>query len=248
MDEIVLATIVIAAIAVGGLLMYSTWAIFKESYIQYKKKKGFLMVSKKPDKPFNFGDDMAWFAVRTADDVHVARTLNLKNPVRCNWLSATNYVFEMEAVFVTPALGKWVLVAGLAFGNEVEEQRTKYVTDILNKLSAEFGEAQFFDTSLGNCSFAKSLNGDMLRFYTYNFYTYESQDIGIATIEEYGYNFPKIKPWEINKDDHDYLERHNITIPSKYIIQEIAEKWSFNPLNIMRDYNVKGLGILGVLR
>jgi hypothetical protein len=237
---------IIIVIGIVAFLFIQT--SYSQSVKEKRRRNGELLPSQKADRPFNFGEEMVWLAVRADSSEGVAEALGLTDRVRSGWLNAMHYVFEGGAVFVSPVFENWVLVLGIGLPVSNSKTEINKIKLLIDRLSGHYGEAQFYGTYKSCYTFAKSVDGEVVRLYSHNLNNYEFYDIGQPVAEEGGKNFPKIKPWQIEEKDQEYWERNNVTFPDKDIILQIAEKWSINPAQLRKNYKEKSTGILGILK
>lgn len=180
---------------------------------------------KTPDKLLPFGQKMQWIAAKTDYREQVAATLGLTNLELANW----SYGLEKASdnhVFLTPNIEGWILAVGWGLG-EIWMK-----TEVLEKLSREYGEAQFFLTHAGTQShtYIRYANGKMIR----NFHCEEGEILmneGTPVNSEQSLDFSNSLP-----DDNTVLN--------------IAAEWSINPslLHETRYSNTEGQGTIGYLR
>lgn len=237
---------VIIVIGIVAFLFIQT--SYSQSIKEKRRKLGELLPNQKADRPFNFGEEMVWLAVRADSSEGVAEALGLTNRVRSGWLNAMHYVFEGGAVFVTPAFENWVLAVGIDLPTSNSKAEINKIKLLIDGLSKQFWEAQFYGTYKSCYTFAKSVDGEVVRLYSHNSNNYDFHDIGEPVAEEGGMNFPKIKPWQIDEEDQGYWDRNNVTFPDKDTILHIAERWSINPSELRKNYKEKSTGILGILK
>jgi len=180
---------------------------------------------KTPESPRIFGSKMQWIAVKTNYREKVAATLGLTQLELANWSHGLEKAGDNH-VFLTPNINSWILAVGWGLG-EVWNK-----TALLEKLSREYGEAQFFLTHEGAHSYTyiRYANGEMIR----HFHCEEGE---ILT--------NKGKP----TDTELALDFSNI-LPTESTVLAIAAEWSVNPtlLNQVEYADVEGLGSVGYLQ
>jgi len=180
---------------------------------------------KSPDKVLAFGPKMQWIAVKTDYREQVAATLKLTNLELVNWSNGLEKASEND-VFLTPNIDGWILAVGWGLG-AVEKQ-----AQLLEKLSREYGEAQFFLTHGGAHSHAyiRYANGKMTRHF-------HSEEGEILTNEG--------TPTKAEST----LDLTN-SLPDENLIFNIATEWSVNPKSLHQAQyaEVEGLGSVGYLR
>lgn len=180
---------------------------------------------KTPDKAISFGPKMQWIAIKTDYREKVAATLKLNNLELANWSNGLEKASENH-VFLTPNIDGWILAVGWGLG-EIWKK-----TELLEKLSREYGEAQFLLTHAGvhSHTYIRYTNGKMIR----HFHSEEGEILtneGTPTTAE------------------SSLDLTN-TLPDENLIFNIATEWSVNPqsLNQAQYADVEGLGSVGYLR
>ncbi len=180
---------------------------------------------KSPEKALPFGSKMQWIAIKTDYREQVAATLKLNNLELVNWSNGLEKANENH-VFLTPNIDGWILAVGWGLG-EADKQ-----AQLLEKLSREYGEAQFFLTHAGAHShtYIRYTNGEMMR----HLHCEEGEirtDEGTATTAESSLDLTK-------------------QLPDENLIFNIAAEWSVNPnlLNQAQYADVEGLGSVGYLR
>jgi len=180
---------------------------------------------KTPDKALPFGSKMQWIAVKTNYREKVAATLQLNNLELANWSNGLEKAGENH-VFLTPNIDGWILAVGWGLG-EVGKQ-----AQVLEKLSREYGEAQFFLTHAGAHShtYIRYTNGEMTR----QLHCEEGEILhneGTPTAAESSLDL-------------------TTTLPDENLIFNIATEWSVNPnlLNQAQYAEVEGLGSVGYLQ
>ena len=128
-----------------------------------------LVVDAAPDRPIPFGYKEGWLAVRSDVAEAVASSLGLQGVVRSNWASRFDQGNRrLGAVFLTPPVDGWTLVAT---GSDLEadaEANAAQVVEVLERLSAQFGEAQFFGSyrSVSYAAWFRATDGVLHRAYS----------------------------------------------------------------------------------
>lgn len=180
---------------------------------------------KTPDHLHAFGRKMQWIAVKTDYREKVAASLKLKNLELANWSHGIEKANENH-VFLTPNINGWILAVGWGLG-EVWKK-----TELLEKLSREYGEAQFFLTHTGAYShtYIRYANGEMIRHL-------HCEEGEILTNEG--------TPTKLEST----LDFTN-TLPDENLVLNLAAEWSVNPnlLEQAQYADVEGLGSVGYLR
>ena len=180
---------------------------------------------KTPENPRVFGSKMQWIAVKTNYREKVAATLGLTQLELANWSHGLEKAGDNH-VFLTPNIDGWILAVGWGLG-EVWNK-----TALLEKLSREYDEAQFFLTHEGAHShtYIRYANGEMIR----HFHCEEGE---ILTNEG------------TPAESESTLDFTN-TLPDENFVLHLSSEWSINPttLNQAQYADVEGLGSVGYLR
>jgi len=230
----------IALFLVGGIPL-----IRKGIQILLPKIK--LRMSNKEDSPIPFGYKMMWIAVKTDQKEKVGALLGLKNLRPSNWKNGMDGAYG-KSIFITPLLHGWTLAVGmnLPTGGGDSRESIQKLKALLKKLSAEFGEAQFFCTHriVEYHCWIKAKNGKVERAYAYLGESAENIVIeGNPTAIEANLNLINTFSPEARKDE--YFEREDILYPDEDLVMTIAEDWSVNPTTIENDKDIKGMGLIG---
>lgn len=198
------------------------------------------------DSAVSFGYKCAWFAVKTNNKKRVSELLKIKNPTECNWKIGIDKAYE-NSIYITPSINDWTLICGLGLPFGDEKNTRKEIMEILQNLSAEFGEAQFFATHrvVEFHSWMKAVNGNIIRAYSYLGESGENLLVeGEPTEFERRYNLVNTFSKEAQKDD--YFDQENLEIPDEEFVMKLAENWSINPTKLGGRKDIKNeLGILG---
>jgi hypothetical protein len=119
-----------------------------------------------PDAPERFGNKCGWFAVLTKDGQRLGGHFGLKQLMRCNWTAGIEYAFK-DGAFITPAVDGWTMVVGTDLPLVDYAEGREEVFQLLQDLSKEFGEAQFFMSylSVGAEGWIRARNGVVERAY-----------------------------------------------------------------------------------
>lgn len=202
--------------------------------------------SNQQDKPINFGYKMVWIAVKTNNKSQIAKILGLKNVKPSNWKNGIEKAYN-DSVFITPEIGDWTLAVGmgLPLGDNLES--IEKLEEILNKLSAEFGEAHFFGTHrvVKYHNWMKSVNGKMVRIYAYVGESMENIKVfGNPTEPETTLNLFNSLSEEAKSDA--YFDREDLVLADEELVIKIAENWSINPTTLTKRNDIKNeLGFSG---
>jgi len=201
------------------------------------------------DSAVSFGYKCMWIAVKTNDKAKIAEILEIKNGKPCNWKYGIEQAYQ-DKVFITPQVGQWTLIVGwgltsFSFKSELEEVRS--FTGKIDKLSKEFGEAQFFVTHRVSDYqlWAKSISGKTTRLYC--FLGEKGENIAIeGEPTEIEKKFKLVNTFSKEAKDENYLERTDILSPDEEFVMKIAANWSIDPTTLNQRKDIaKDLGILG---
>jgi hypothetical protein len=199
-----------------------------------------------PDKPEGFGYKMAWLAVHTTNTAALLQALPMLQPQRCTWQQGVAGAYG-PTVFVTPAVGKWTLIAGTSLPFLDSPAAVKEAEALLLQLSRTFGEAQYFSSHrvVEAHGGMKAVDGQLVRAYAY---VGDQGETVVAT----GASTPAEPATLINtlsaaaQQDSTYLERPDLTSPDEELVMHIAAQWSVDPtaLDERRDI-AHGMGWQG---
>jgi len=201
----------------------------------------------KTDRAVNFGYKTFWVAVRTDNKKRISEILELKNTKACNWKVGIAESYN-NSIYITPQTGKWTLVCGTSLlDKNNDKDNIIAVKKILENLSAEFGEAQFFGTHrvVEYQSWMKAVNGRIVRAYCYVGESGENLIVeGEPTAFEKRYNLVNTFSKEAQNDA--YFEKEDLFYPDEEFVMLIAENWSINPQKLEERKDIKNeLGIIG---
>jgi hypothetical protein len=199
-----------------------------------------------PDSAVNFGYKCMWFAVKTNNQKRLAEILNIKNISGCNWEVGIDKAYN-GSVFITPTINGWILACGWGLPHGDTKEGIAEVKNILQTLSKEFGEAQFFCThrvTEYHC-WIKALNGEVKRVYSYLGESGEN-----IAIEGEPTDFEKTlklaNTFSAEAKDQKYFEREDIVWADEETVMKVAEHWSIDPTQLENRKDISpGLGLLG---
>ena len=199
------------------------------------------------DTILDFGYKMVWIAVKTNQKNRLAEIINLKRIRKANWESGIEIAYD-DGIFITPQIGEWTLIVGAGLPNKGDtKENIVELENLLNALSAEFGEAQFFGTHrvVEFHNWIKSTNGKMERIYSYVGESMENIKVfGEPTKAEEGLIL--FNSLSEDAKDEEYFEREDLTYADEILVMEIAEKWSVNPTKLSERTDIKDeLGLAG---
>lgn len=178
-----------------------------------------------PYGPVAFGADFQWIVVKAEYRERVAVALGISSIEMVNWQYGLHKAKENN-IFITPSIEGWIFAAGWGLG-EVREK-----SELMEKLSRDFGEAQYFHSHEGSEShtWIRYVNGEMIRHFTCVEGDILTNEGTIATAES----------------EFDYTQ----TLPDKILLFNIASEWSLSPtqLDAAEYESIEGLGTLGYLQ
>lgn len=210
----------------GGLFGFGVIPVYRPNYAGEPE----------PDRPIPFGTCMAWLALDTVDTEAVAAALGLRDVRPATWeegIPAAN----RSAIYVTPPLADWTLALGKSLFPR--DRLDRHVKPLLERLSQQFGEAQFFCTHLDFelHAWALAREGQLVRGYGW---LGEKELVlwneGRPTDEErrLGFQFPD-----------GQSSNENITVPNEHAVLQIAFLWSIDPMTLNEQFMEPGMGLLG---
>lgn len=236
---------ILIVVGIVALFTFSVW---------YAKKKGATAVIKPEsitvqtelDTPIDFGYKIFWFAVKTDQKQNVASILDLKNMQDSNWESGIKKAYE-NGIFITPQIGEWTLAVGMKLPAGDQTESIDKLEKLLNQLSAEFGEAQFFGTHrvVDYHSWMKSVNGEIVRIYAYLGESGKNLKVlGERTEPEIELNL--FDSFSKEAESEEYWEKEDLDYPNEDLVMKIAQHWSVNPTRLTERTDIKNeLGIIG---
>lgn len=241
-QQIVMKILII--IVIIAFITFSVW-IAKRNGVTAENKSKDIEISTNSDVPIDFGYKMVWIAVKTDKKERIAEILQLKNIQSSNWTSGIQSASK-DGIFITPLIGQWTLAVGIKLANGQLEDINKLEKN-LNKLSAEFGEAQSFGTHrvVEYHHWIKSVNGKITRTYSYIGESGENIKVfGELTEPEKGLNLLNTLSKEAKSEN--YWEQEDLVYANEGLVMKIAKNWSVNPTKLTERKDIKkGLGIIG---
>ncbi|MEX1231906.1 MAG: hypothetical protein WEB58_16795 [Planctomycetaceae bacterium] len=233
MDLLFGISCVIIAVFVGGWLLQNRKVLSTTGDPTTPKSLEDLFdsIDTTPDKPINFGYKMSWLAVRSLNAQDVIRSLAIDNLQRANWRTGVVAAYNGHA-FISPAINGWVFVVTSKLPELGHTPDNEEWTSLMQALSREFGEVQYFGTHrvVGYNAWARFTNGAEERAFAYLGESGEtladrgSQNSGEA---ELGYNY--FDPDSPDAESESYWEREELCYPEEEHVMEVAGKWSINP-------------------
>ena len=197
----------------------------------------FRMRRPRPDSPQSFGYKCAWLAIRGAAPEAVANALELQRVAVSNWQRGVRAAYEGR-VFVTPAVGGWVLVASTALPDTGDADRVDEATPWLRKLGKVFPEVQYFATHrvVELHAWARVVHGTFARKFAYlgEQGAVIWNDGPVTSVEQkLGLDFSApSEDWQRFPDEDD--------------VMAIARDWGIDPSTLESQSFGPGLGLVGV--
>lgn len=238
---IIILLIVITAIAVT---LYKKKSSSEQTY--YPSNDLSLVDKNVPDSAVSFGYKCMWFAVKSNNKNRLAAILKLKNISECNWKVGIDKAYN-GSVFITPTIDDWTLACGWGLPHGDSKEGIDLVKNILQSLSKEFGEAQFFCTNRVteyHC-WIKATNGQVERVYSYLGESGENIAIeGQPT--EFEKTLKLANTFSNEAKDENYFEREDIVWADEELVMQVAGHWSMDPSKLDNRQNITpDLGLLG---
>jgi hypothetical protein len=198
-----------------------------------------------PERPTTFGYKGTWLAVKGSDAHEIATAAGVRNLQPCNWTYGIEKAYY-DGVFITPPIDGWTLLVSQANFPDADSQEGLHeVKRLLNDLSSQFGEAQYFGThrGVGYAAWLRSVNGTITRAYSIaDGETFIVE--GKPTPIEQSYHL--IDTLSEEAKEPGYSEREDITYPCEEEVMTIAGAWSVNPSNLQGRQDLgPGLGLIG---
>jgi hypothetical protein len=199
-----------------------------------------------PDSAVGFGYKCMWFAVKTDNKDKLAEILKLKNISDCNWQVGIDKAYN-GSVFITPTIDGWTLACGWGLPHGDSKEGIDEVKNILQTLSKEFGEAQFFCThrvTEYHC-WIKASNGQVVRVYSYLGESRENVVIeGKPT--EFEQTLKLANTFSDETKDEKYFEREDVVWADEELVMQVAGHWSIDPTKLDERKDIRpNLGLLG---
>jgi hypothetical protein len=186
------------------------------------------------DFPKPFGYKTAWLAIKTHDSKGVAAVLGMREPKPANWQMGIEEAYD-KSIFISPALGAWTLAVGAPLcrlGHSVDK-----IKPLLELLSSQFGEAQFFCTHrvVEMHVWARAAHGRIVRGYGWIGERGETVwNEGDQTEEERKLGFR-------------FFDERSESFPNEGCVMRLAASWSIDPTTLDEQFKERGLGLMGVL-
>lgn len=195
----------------------------------------------KPEPPIPFGFKCAWLAVKTSDRRKLEKCLEIKEVKEANWSMGLEVAYEKGGrLFFTPAMDNWVIMIGVSLPDAIKDRQK--LTDLLIKLSKEFGEAQYFGTHRVTeyQAWVKAVNGNIVRAVAYSG-------------ERQAFSWVAGEPTKIEKElGLDYKVEDSAkgtpdTVPSEMHVHQVSMDWSIDTFFENKTFSATN-GIIGRLK
>jgi hypothetical protein len=193
------------------------------------------------DMPVPFGPKMAWLAVETTDTRSLAEVLKLRARGEATWAGGIAAA-QQGAVFVTPPLADWTLAVGTALFPP--DRTDTFVKPLLERLSRQFGEAQYFATQsdFQLHIWARARRGRLVRGYGWlGQRALTLWDEGALTEQERELEFQ----FSAGVGDPTGITDGPLRTPDESCVTQLACLWSVDPTTLNADYKEPVLGLLG---
>jgi hypothetical protein len=195
-----------------------------------------------PDIPVPFGSNMAWLALETADTEAVATALGIRDTRTATWTQGIDAAHQ-NSLFVTPPLADWTLVVGTPL--LPPERLVEFVKPLLQRLSDQFGDAQYFCTNqaLGLHIWARARKGRLVRGYGwFGQKGFTLWDEGAKTKEERDLGFEFSHPHGVTDGQPS---NQNGSGPDEGWVMQLAYLWSIDPMTLDGQLKEPVMGLLG---
>jgi len=195
-------------------------------------------------EPIAFGYKCSWLAIKTNDAQRVIDSLNLKDVKKSDWSNGIKAAYRgCGEVYVTQPIDGWVIVIGNSIPDAGDSMYPDKITPVMNKLSLEFSEVQYFSTHrvVEYHAWAKVINGHVIRAYAYigeQGLTIWNKGEPTKEEKELNFNFFNEKVPEAN--NNTYWERKDLRYPNEQDVIKLAKKWINNEIfqtNIISEKN-----------
>ena len=188
------------------------------------------VIDSTPDLPVSFGFKCIWLAIKTTDSSAVAKAIGLQRQKVANWKSGIEAAHDSQ-IFITPPINGWTLLVGVGLPDSSDGEGA---IRMLESLSQEFGETQYFATNrvVELHAWARARDGKLCRVFCY-----------VGERGEIVLNRGEITEEEQNLG----LSFTESNMPCEEDVIAIAERWSVNPTILETHTTVSGTGIVGFL-
>lgn len=195
-----------------------------------------------PDLPVPFGPKMAWLALDTTNTEAAAAALGLQGARPATWAEGIEAAHR-SSLFVTPPLADWTLVLGTALFPP--DRAEAFVKPLLERLSREFGEAQYFCThqDFELHIWARARQGRLVRGYGWlGQKDLTLWDEGRPTQEERDLGF---RSFDGRSPVVEQGPDKNVAPPDEGSVMQLASLWSVDPTTLDEQFKEPLMGLLG---
>jgi hypothetical protein len=197
------------------------------------------------DGPVPFGFKCSWLAIRDVAPEKIIAALPVRGARPSGWAEGVETAYE-GGVFVTPPIGRWVLVASTDLPDFGDAEHPDQITALIVRLSRELETGvQYFGTHrvVEYHAWAWGEHGEVLRAYAYIGESGTTiTDVGTKTAPEEGFElFDERSP---EAADDGYWEREDLRHATEELVMEIAGAWSVDPTTI-DEQPIAGRGWVG---
>ena len=221
---IIIAGMILATIAVAALVLAPRVA------------PQTLVYDVRPDTPPPFGYRMTWLAIRTRDTARVIDALEISKVETANWNTGLGTVYSKKhgqgALFVSPPVNGWTLVAGLALPQVLGHGFADKAMPLLVDLGATFIEVQYFSScpDVDYFAWARVVDGKLVRAFAIGDEgilwnrgkpTKEEKAMGLRLFEVRG-----------TRGKRGNLADEAVIYPTEPHVMRLASKWSLDPTRI----------------
>jgi len=188
-----------------------------------------------PDLPVPFGPKAAWLALDTTDTEAVAAALGLREVRASSWAEGIEAAYQ-ASVFVTPPLADWTLAVSTALfpPDRVEV----FVKPLLERLSRQFGEAQYFCThrAVELHLWARARQGRLVRAFGW---------LGEKGLTLWHEGPPTRAERDLGFGFLDGQPATGTPAPDETGVMQIAALWSVDPTTLDEHFKEPQPGLLG---
>jgi hypothetical protein len=185
-----------------------------------------------PDLPVPFGPRTAWLALERTDTETTATALDLRGVREATWAEGIKAATQTSrsSVFVTPPLADWTLVVGTALFPT--DQADTFVKPLLERLSGQFGEAQYFGThrDVRLHLWARARKGRLVRGYGW---------LGEKGLTLWDEGAPTKGERSLG------LRSGDTQAPDEAAVMQLACLWSIDPTSLNAQFKEPMTGLLG---
>lgn len=193
-----------------------------------------------PDAPVSFGKDMFWIAIRTTDTEAVVEALGLVDAKPANWETGTSAIYEpalrATAVFVSPPVDDWTLVAGLSLPHPATGPFVDKCKPLLERLGRRFDEVLYFanDAVVDLHAWARIAGGKLRRGYAViDSHVVWSEGRPERTERELGLSLFEVRGVENRSGD---IGGELLLHPTAEHVLQIARRWAIDPTSLGRSH------------